>query len=137
MKLHPNELTLIYDPKSPIGRKLKPLAYSITKNVNEIECKSTRLSTTVWKSVVQMLGNNPKRLLNKAHPIYKEKVKGHTYTMNGWMNILLNNPEMIRCPIAISGGKAVFCETQNDILRLKIATNSPNKRLPHLIRREA
>ena len=75
MKLHPNELTLIYDPQSVIGRKLRPLAYSLTKNVNEIDCKTSKLSTTMWKEIVGMLGNDPKRLLNKAHPQYKEKVK--------------------------------------------------------------
>ncbi|MEN8248458.1 MAG: glutaredoxin [Bacteroidota bacterium] len=136
MKLHPNELTLIYDPLSITGRKLRPLAYSLTKNVNEIDCKKHKLSTTTWKEIVQMLGNNPKQLLNKSHPQYKKKVQGHTYTMDGWMNILMNTPELLRCPIAIAGGKAIYCETPNDLLKLGIATNTPEKKMPHLIRRQ-
>jgi arsenate reductase (glutaredoxin) len=135
MELHPNELTLIYDPLTPAGKKVKAMAYSISNNVNEINFTKIRLTTTLWKSIVQMLGNNPKSLLNKSHPSYQEKVRGNIFTMHGWMNILLNSPELLRGPIAITRGKAILCENPNDILKLGKTTNIPSKRLPHLVRR--
>ena len=135
MKLHANELTLVYDPRTASGKKIKALAYSISKNVNEIDFTTTRLTTTLWKEIVQMLGNDPKSLLNKSSATYKEKVSGNVFTMHGYMNILLNSPELLRGPIAITHGKALLCENPNDILKLGITTNIPSKRLPHLVRR--
>ncbi len=135
MEFHPNELTLIYDPRTATGKKTRAMAYSISTNVNEIDYTTTRLTTTIWKEIVQMLGNAPKNLLNKAHPAYQEKVRGNVFTMHGWLNILLHNPELLRGPIAITHGKAVLCENPNDILKLGRTTNSPGKKLPHLVRR--
>jgi arsenate reductase len=135
MKFHANELTLVYDPRSPSGKKIKAMAHSISNNVNEIDYTSTRLTTTLWKEIVQMLGNDPKSLLNKSNPAYQEKVSGNTFTMHGWMNILLNSPELIRGPIAITHGKALICENPNDILKLGKTSNTPIKKLPHLVRR--
>ncbi len=135
MQLHPNELTLLYDPKSASGKKIKALAYSISKNVNEIDYTTTRLTTTVWKEVVQLLGNDPKSLLNKSNSSYKSKVSGNVFTMHGWLDILLNSPELLRGPIAITQGKALLCENPFDILKLGKTTNIPLKKLPHLVRR--
>ena len=135
MELHPNELTLVYDPRTTTGKKVKAMAYSISNNVNEIDFTTTRLTTTLWKVIVQMLGNDPKSLLNKSSPAYKLKVQGNVFTMHGYMNILLNSPELLRGPIAITRGKALLCENPNDILKLGKTTNIPSKRLPHLVRR--
>ena len=135
MELHPNELALVYDPRTASGKKIKALAYSISNNVNEIDYTKTRLTTTLWKEIVQMLGNDPKSLLNKSSAAYQNKVRGNIFTMHGYMNILLNSPELLRGPIAITRGKALICENPYDILKLGKTTNSPNKTLPHLVRR--
>ena len=137
MEFHPNELTLLLDPKSPSGRKLRAFAHSICNNVNEIDYTTTRLTTTVWKEVVSMLGNVPKDLVDKNHPIYKTKVKGNTYTMHGWLNVLLNSPEILKGPIAIRMHKAILCTNPNDILRLGVGSNIHSKKLPHLRPKEA
>ena len=136
MQLHPNELTLVYDPKSASGKKIKALAHSISNNVNEIDYTSTRLTTTLWKEIIQMLGNDPKSILNKSNAAYREKVSGNTFTMHGWLNILLNSPELIRGPIAIIHGKALVCENPNEILKLGRTSNTPTNKLPHLVRRQ-
>jgi arsenate reductase len=135
MELHPNELTLVYDPRTASGKKTRALAYSISNNVNEIDFTTTRLTTTLWKEIVQMLGNNPKSLLDKSAAAYQKKVRGHIFTMDGYMNILLNSPELLRGPIAITRGKALICENPYDILKLGKTTNLPTKILPHLVRR--
>ena len=135
MELHPNELTLVYDPRTAAGKKIKAMAYSISNNVNEIDFTTTRLTTTLWKEIVQMLGNDPKSLLNKSSAAYKQKVQGNVFTMHGYMNILLNSPELLRGPIVITRGKALLCENPNEILKLGKTTNIPSKRLPHLVRR--
>ena len=135
MELHPNELTLVYDPRTASGKKTRALAYSLSNNVNEIDFTTTRLTTTLWKEIVQMLGNDPKSLLNKSSSAYQQKVRGNVFTMHGYMNILLNSPELLRGPIAITRGKALICENPYEILKLGKTTNIPTKTLPHLVRR--
>lgn len=135
MEFHPNELTLVYDPRTASGKKIRALAYSFSNNVNEIDYTTTRLTTTLWKEIVQMLGNDPKSLLDKSSATYKDKVKGNVFTMHGYMNILLNSPELLRGPIAITRGKALICENPYEILKLGKTTNIPAKTLPHLVRR--
>ena len=137
MQLHPNELTIIYDPALPTAKKLRAMAYSITNNVNEIDYTRTRISTTVWKEILYMLGNDPKSLLNKAHPDYQAKVKGNSFTMNGWLDILSNYPHLLRAPIVVTQGKAILCDNCNDILKLGKSTNTPSRKLSHLVRRDA
>ncbi len=131
MKFHPNELTLLLDPKSTTGRKLRAYAHSICNNINEIDYTTTRLTTTVWKEIVTMLGNNPEEYIDKDHPVIKND-ENHTYTMHGWLNVLLNSPEVLKGPIAIRKNKAILCTNPSDILKLGITSNIPMKTLPHL-----
>lgn len=132
MEFHPNELTLLLDPKSTTAKKLRAYAYSICKNVNEIDYTTTRLTTTVWKEVVSMLGNDPKKLVNKNHPLYRRKVYGNTFTMHGMLNVLLNSPELLKGPVAIRNGKAILCTNPTDILKLGATAQIREKQLPHL-----
>ncbi len=132
MEFHPNELTLLLDPKSATGRKLRAYAHSISNNVNEIDYTTTRLTTTLWKKVVTMLGNTPEEYIDKDHPLIKNQTKDNSYTMHGWLNVLLNSPEVLKGPIAIRKDKAIMCTNPNDILKLGITSNIPTKTLPHL-----
>ena len=132
MEFHPNELTILLDPKSPTGRKVRAYAHSISNNINEIDYTTTRLTTTVWKEIVTMLGNTPEDLVDKNHEIYKTKVLGNTFTMHGWLNVLLISPQILKGPIAIIKNKAILCTNPMDILKLGVATNNVSKTLPHL-----
>lgn len=131
MEFHPNELTLLLDPRSTIGRKIRAYAHSVCNHVNEIDYTSTRLTTTVWKEIVSMLGNHPEKLIDKNHPIYIEKKMDNEYTMEGWLNVLLNTPQILKGPIAIRNHKAILCTTPTDILKLGVGTEH-YKKLPHL-----
>ena len=81
-----------------------------------------------------MLNLDPSELINQVHPYYSLKVEGNSFTMDGWLNVLLNTPTLLKGPIAISKKKAVLCSNSTDILKLGISNNSPSKRLPHLKR---
>jgi len=118
MKLHPNELYFFYDANCPNCKKAKAYAYSISPHVNEKQYHLTKLTSTQWKDLLNMLNLRAKDLLNKAHPEYQEKIAGHTYDDEGWLNILVRFPYLIKGPIAIRNKKAVFCKTPQDIYKL-------------------
>ncbi|MGK7390220.1 MAG: arsenate reductase family protein [Candidatus Cyclobacteriaceae bacterium M2_1C_046] len=132
MKFHPNELYIYYDPATNTGKQCRAYAKSISNNVNEVNCRNIKLTTTLWKDIVNMLGLRPKDLLDRSNPEYQEKIAGNTFTMTGWLEILVKNPQLLKAPIAIYQNKAVLCNKPTDILRLDLNSRSSAKVPPHL-----
>ena len=118
MKYHPNELWLLFDCESSAHRKTRALAKSITNHVNEIDFQHNKLSKLRWLEILNMLQLRPKDLLNKANKKYQEELAGHDFDDDNWLEILRNNPCMIKAPIAIMNGKAVLCMNPKDIYLL-------------------
>jgi arsenate reductase len=135
MQFHPNEIFLLYDPATSDGKKTKAIALDICSHINEVDTSKDKLGPTYWKEVINLLGIEPKELLNQSHTEYKTKVGDQNYTMNGWLDILIHNPQLIKCPIAIFNGKAVVCSQPTDILKIGIP-KSASKTLPHLKRND-
>ncbi|MEO1051839.1 MAG: ArsC/Spx/MgsR family protein [Bacteroidota bacterium] len=132
MQFHQNELFLYYDPETTRGKQTRAYACSVCGHLNDVNYQKTKLTTTLWKELVNMLGRKPKDLLDKSNPKYQQKVAGNTFTMTGWLEVLANNPDMLKAPIAIYNKKAVFCEKPSDILRLDVNSKTSSKVPPHL-----
>lgn len=131
MQFHPNELFLYLDPATSTGKQTRAHASGISRNIKEFDWNKVKLTATLWKEIVNMMGLRPKDFLNKAHPEYQQKVRGNTFTMTGWLEILAKNPQLLKAPIAIYRGKAVLCIQPTDILKLDLSRR-PQKVLPHL-----
>jgi len=135
MQFHPNEMFLLYNPNSNSGKKTKAMAMDICSHINEVDYINEKLGPTYWKEVITMLGVNPVELLDVNHADYKLKVGEQEYTMNGWLDVIMHNPHLIKNPIAIFAGKAIICHQPADILKLG-TPKSASKTLPHLKRQE-
>jgi len=131
MQFHPNELFLLFNPQSNSGKQTRAMAKDICSHIHEVDALHDKLIPTYWKEVVTMLGIAPSELLDKSHPDYKSKVGDNTYTMDGWLEVLARNPQLLRAPIAIYSGRAILCETPTDIMKLNVS-KAGNKILPHL-----
>jgi len=119
MRTAPNQILVYYNPEHSIAKQVLAYARSITNHVNEVEYHKTKFSTTIWRQILDMLGEyEPKRILNKAHPFYREHLQGRDFNREDILNIIIRNPDIIRSPIAIRGKSAVFCESPTDVLRL-------------------
>ncbi len=129
MQFHPNELFLIYDPKSNVGRQTKAMALDVCSHINEVDIVHEKFSPTYWREVVTMLGLHPKDLLDESNPDYKSP-GDNDFTMDGWLNVLAQNGNLVKYPIVIFGQSAVLCKTPTDINKLK--GKQVEKPLPHL-----
>jgi arsenate reductase-like glutaredoxin family protein len=130
MQFHPNELFLVYNPQSNVGKQTKAIARDICKHINEVDVVHERLSPTYWKEILNMAKVHPNDLLDQSHPQYKIKVSTNTYTMDGWLEVLVHEGQLIKYPIVIFNGCAVVCHTPTDIMKIK---PKPGERvLPHL-----
>ncbi|OWY23369.1 glutaredoxin [Sphingobacteriales bacterium UPWRP_1] len=119
MKTHPAEILLYYNPQSVRARKVLALARGIAANVKEVEYHKTPLTATMWYQLLAMLNLRPKDLLNKSKSYYQENIKGRDFDAEGWLHILMKNPDLIKAPIAVRGSKAILCNNPNDILQLQ------------------
>ena len=136
MQFHPNELFIYYNPESNTGKQCRAYAKSISNNVNDVNCTRIRLTTTLWKEIIDMLGLRPKDLLDRSKTEYQEKIAGRNLTMTGWLEVLIKNPELLKAPIAIYNSKAVLCQKPTDILKLDLNSRSSSRVPPHLTYRK-
>ena len=132
MQFHANELFLLYNPQSNVGKQTKALALDICSHINEIDSNREKLSPTYWREIIGLLKMQPDELLDHSHVDYQAKVAGNSYTMNGWLDVLSHFPHLLSSPIAIYHGKATLCKTPTDIMKLGGAISQGVKVLPHL-----
>lgn len=129
MQFHRNELFLIYDPHSNVGKQTKAMAMDICSHINEVDVVHEKMSPTYWREILNMLGVHPDELLDRTHPDYKKMVDDNNYTMDGWLEVLLHAGHLVKYPIVVFNQSAVLCHTPTDIMKLKPAEE---KVLPHL-----
>jgi arsenate reductase (glutaredoxin) len=118
MKTRDNELLVYYDRDSDLAKKVLAYARTITRHINEVEIRKTPLTSTMWRQLIEQLGLRPKDLLNKAHPYYQDQVKGRDFDDEGWLNVLIRNPHLVKAPIAVKGRRVMLVESPTDILAL-------------------
>ncbi|MDX5339341.1 MAG: glutaredoxin [Cyclobacteriaceae bacterium] len=118
MKIHPSELYFYHSSFQPIDKQTKAYAKSLTNFVNEIDIVREKMTATQWDQILKMLNLRPKDLMNRAHPEYQTMIAGKEWDDEGWLNILVKYPHLIKSPIAIFRNKAILCKTPTDILKL-------------------
>lgn len=118
MKVHPNELVLLYNTGSPTGKQTHALAKTMYRNVNEFEYEKVRFTTTIWKKLLDRMGLRPKDLMNRAHPDYQANIARKDLDDEGWLNVIMQHPYLIKAPIAITSNAAMLCLKPTDVLKL-------------------
>lgn len=118
MKIHPTELYFYHSSFQTIDKQTKAYAKSLTRFVNEIDVVKEKMTPTQWDQILLKLGLRPKDLLNRAHPDYQKLIAGKEWDEESWLNILVNNPYLIKAPIVLYRNKAILCKTPTDIFKL-------------------
>ena len=114
-----HELYLIYDPETELGRKTRALAPTISNVVHEIDLKSKWVTPFRWKEIMGLLHvGSPVDLLDSNHPDYAQVISGKEYSESDLLEILYQNPQLVKGPIGVLENHAVLCEDARDILRL-------------------
>ncbi|HBH25003.1 MAG TPA: glutaredoxin [Cytophagales bacterium] len=118
MKHNKNEVWIYYDSSNPSHKRVKAMAYSISKHVHDLDLNCNEVSNWMWKDILDLLHMQPKQLLNKADRKYQEELRGHDFDEEDWLEILHKNPKLLKGPIAIHGDKAVLCVNPNDVYKI-------------------
>lgn len=113
-----DEISLFHNPNCSKAKKALVYAKSIARSVSDFEFSKSAKTATQWKNILTSLGKKPKDILDKSKPYYQTNLRGRDFIDDDWLNVVMNNPELIRSPIAIKGNKALFLDNPSDILRI-------------------
>ena len=111
------QLTVYYDSKSELGKKIRARAESSDLKVLTIDLLQTNLTGTEWAELAEMLGVTVDKLVNQDHPIFKE-IYGDDHVdldENDSMKVLEKNPETLVYPIGVRGEKVVQVKQLSDL----------------------
>jgi arsenate reductase len=102
------------------SKSKKTIAYakSHSNNVNTIDLSKTKGTGTIWENILTKLEKSPKELLDKSQPYYQENIKGRDFEKRDWIYLLMNNPDLVKSPIAIRGNRAILIDTPTDIYKI-------------------
>ena len=118
MKINDREIQIYYNPNNSSDRRCIAHARSLSAHVKTYSFNQTPSTSTSWRQILKNLDCHPKDLLDKSHPYYQKHSRGREFTMTGWLDIVMRNPELIKSPIAMQGSRVVVCNQPTDIYRL-------------------
>jgi len=113
-----NEIALYHNPDCSKAKKAFAYAKSLVGHVVEMEYSKTKKTATQWKEILMSLNKKPKDILDKSKTYYQENLKGRNFVDDDWLNVIINNPDLIRSPIAVKAGKAMLLDNPSDILHI-------------------
>ncbi len=123
-----HELYLIYNPETELGRKTRALAPSVSGIVHEIDVKSKWVTPFRWKEIINLLHvQSAKDLINTSHPDYASILAGKDFSERDLLEILYQNPQLVKGPIGVLENHAVMCEDSADILQLDQSPQAEEK----------
>lgn len=70
------------------------------------------------KNILALLRLRPFDLVRIKEPLFIEKFEGHNLSDEEWLDVLIENPELIERPIVIHEGKAIIGRPPEKILDL-------------------
>ncbi|MDH4298607.1 MAG: hypothetical protein OEV74_20205, partial [Cyclobacteriaceae bacterium] len=71
-----------------------------------------------WKEILNLLHVGPSSLINNGHPDYNRLIAGKDFSEDDYLEVLFQNPQLVKGPIGVLHDRAVLCDDPNDILRL-------------------
>ncbi len=113
-----HELYLVFDPESDLGRKTHALALSVNPVVHEINIMDKSITPLHWKEILGLLQMGPAEVIAAGHRDYEKVFSGKDYSENDFLEVLYQNPQLVKGPIGILQNKAVLCDDAKDILQL-------------------
>lgn len=125
-----NELKLYYHPDSRIAEQCIAMAETIKAKKVLINLAEVKLTETQWGELSKLLDKQPIDLINTSHSFIKKTLSEYPdVEPNQVLKVLVNNPEVLRHPIAIKGSKVIEVTGINDLIQFQEA-DSKDAKLP-------
>lgn len=116
---------MLYNANNSRDRQTLALANTLTSRINKQEINSVVISGTMFRLMVDGLGMDAKKLLNKADREYQRLHRGSEIKPALWLEAIKRRPELLRAPVAMYRGKVVICDTPTAIFKLATPNSRP------------
>lgn len=113
-----NVIKIFYNPTSINDKEAKAYFASSEKNVLAIDTVHNEVTPTQWSQLLEGLNKDPIDLIDKNHPILKEKdiILDGSFSIDDWLKIITKNPEIISGVVAIVGEDYLHFKSQKSII---------------------
>jgi arsenate reductase len=113
-----DEISILHNPACSKAKKAYAYAQSISRSVSFYEFGQAATTPTQWRQLLEKLGKSPKEILDKSLPYYQANIRGREFEEEDWLQVLINNPSLIRSPIVTRGDKAILLDNPTDIYKI-------------------
>ncbi len=86
--------------------------------VKSVDVRKENFTGTQLLQLADKMNVNLSDLIDQSKSAYKTLAHQETYNTEGWMELILNNPEIINTPIIQRGNKVFFIDTPTDALKI-------------------
>lgn len=111
-------ITIYHNPKCKKSRAGLEYLKEKGQDYTIVEYMKNPLSREVLKNILMKLNVRPEELIRTNEDIYKSAFAGKQFNDDEWIDILLENPRLIKRPIVEKGYKAVIAEPPDEIDKL-------------------
>lgn len=119
MEFSDREITLFFKPGVKKDKNTYVLASQISPHIREIDVYKNTPTETQLMTVLALLNIDVEKIVERESEVYKESYEGKSFETEGWIQVLVKNPDMIKTPIAIKGNRAILVETPSNVLDLE------------------
>lgn len=118
MDFNEREITIFYKPGIKKDTNTYTLARQVSSHIREIDVMKDKVTPTQLKEIVDMLGVDVEKLIERDSDTYREQFHDKDFDESGWIDVLAKNPDMMRTPIVFKGKKGIIIETPSNVLKL-------------------
>jgi len=83
---------------------------SKTADYEIVEYLKTGLSKDILKEILLKSNLQPIELIRKQEDLYKKELKGKEFTDEEWIQIIIENPQLLQRPFIVGKHKAVLAQ---------------------------
>jgi arsenate reductase len=112
------QITLYYNPNTQKAKQTLAYAKAEGLPVDQVDLSIAKFTGTQIVELSNRLEISLKDLVDQMHPLYKSQLENHDLSEDDWIKTIQRNPEIMKQPIALRGGKTILVETPTDILRI-------------------
>jgi len=116
----PKEIRIYFNPKNSTHEKTVAHAEGSGKAVSSFSYKEAPTAYNVWMTIFQGLSKDDKEnFFERDDERYDKLIADKEYSFKDWRNICLNNTDLIKYPVAISGEKVILVRRPTEVFRLQ------------------
>lgn len=118
MEFNDREILILYKPKEKKDQNTFVMAKQISNHIHEIDVLKQKLTPTQLKEIIDKLGVKVEDIIERESEVYNEVYKDKAFDEAGWIDILVQNPDLLKTPIVFKGKKGLIVQTPSNVLSL-------------------